>query len=93
MNDIITDQNTLLSISIAAIAGLFVRWIDKNLKDNTIKHDQEERVLSDMQTLNNSLKENVSMLQAENNKLSDEIDLWKDKYYKLIQSHIDEQQK
>lgn len=93
MNDIITDQNTLLSISIAAIAGLFVRWIDKNLKDNTIKHDQEERVLSDMQTLNNSLKENVSMLQAENNKLSDEIDLWKDKYYKLIQSHIDERQK
>ncbi len=93
MNDIITDQNTLLSISIAAIAGLFVRWIDKNLKDNTIKHDQEERVLSDMQTLNNSLKENVSMLQAENNKLSDEIDLWKDKYYKLIQSHINEQQK
>ena len=93
MNDIITDQNILLSISIAAIAGLFVRWIDKNLKDNTIKHDQEERVLYDMQTLNNSLKENVSMLQAENNKLSDEIDLWKDKYYKLIQSHIDEQQK
>lgn len=93
MNDMITDQNTILGISIAAIAGLFVRWIDKNLKDNTIKHDQEERLLADMQLLNNSLKENASMLQLENDKLSAEVDVWKEKYYVLLQTHIDDQQK
>ena len=93
MNDMITDQNTILGISIAAIAGLFVRWIDKNLKDNTIKHEQEERLLADMQLLNNSLKENISMLHVENEKLSSEVDVWKDKYYTLLQSHIEDQQK
>ena len=91
-------NETVIGITIAGLGGAIVRWLDRSLQQKTIIHDESEKLRSEFKELNELLQVQITAQSKLIDTLRDRIDdleqevvVWKDKYYTLLErSHFGE---